>query len=84
MTKVFIRLAPQGYVDVRAGRVPSMVRVRGTHHFETIPVVPCVVYSYLGNGVANTCYRILVDDGRGASILVFSFNYCSLFRSFTI
>jgi hypothetical protein len=88
VTKVLIRLAPEGSVDVRARRVPSMVRVRGTRHFKTIPVVPCVVYSYLGNCIANTCYRILVDSGRGASILVFSFIYCSLFRirfrSFTI
>ena len=30
--------------------------------------------------LADTCYRVLADDGRGVSILVFSFAYCSLLR----
>ena len=47
MLGIFIHSAPEGYVAVRVGRVPSMVRVRGTRHFEIIPAAPCLVYSLL-------------------------------------
>ena len=43
MQGIFIPSAPEGYVDARVERVPSMVHVRGIRHYEGIPTVPWVM-----------------------------------------